>query len=148
MTEMDPQVQEQPSTQGKRLPGGYYYGTGRRKSSTARVRMRSGEGRILINGRPVDEYFTEHRDRKAIMAPLEATETTGRYDVFANVTGGGFTGQAGAVILGLARALKSVDSALEPTLRDGGYLTRDSRMVERKKYGRRGARRGFQFSKR
>ncbi len=148
MTETDAQVQEQPSIQGKRLPGGYYYGTGRRKSAVARVRMRSGEGRILINNRPVEAYFTEDRDRKAVLAPLKATETTGRYDVFANVTGGGFTGQAGAVVLGLARALKSVDSALEPLLRGGGYLTRDSRMVERKKYGRRGARRSFQFSKR
>jgi len=146
--QMGQEVQPQPVQQGPQLPGGYFYGTGRRKKAVARVRLRSGSGKIRINGRDMEQYFVEDRDRKAIQAPLEATQTLGRYDVYVNVGGGGFTGQAGAVVLGLARALKSMDPSLEPILRNGGYLTRDSRMKERKKYGLRGARRSFQFSKR
>ena len=129
-------------------PRTYIWGLGRRKTAVARVRLAPGEGHILINKRPVDEYFTEEQDRKAIWAPLEATQTADRFDVWANVQGGGPTGQAGAVVLGIARALAEADPPLESALRDAGYLTRDPRMVERKKYGQRGARRRFQFSKR
>ena len=107
-----------------------------------------GEGKFLVNDKKVDDYFPEQRDRNCVVAPLQATGVKDRLDVFANVVGGGLTGQAGAVLLGVARALREFDPQLEAQLRDGGYLTRDSRMVERKKYGQRGARRRFQFSKR
>jgi len=127
---------------------GYWWGTGRRKTAVARVRIRMGNGKIIINGRKMEDYFTEERDRQAVLAPLVAAEYQDKLDVFARVSGGGFAGQAGAVVLGIARALKTMDSTLEGALRDGGYLTRDARMTERKKYGRRGARRSFQFSKR
>jgi small subunit ribosomal protein S9 len=114
----------------------------------ARVRLCLGEGNYLINGKKVDEYFPEERDRRSVLAPLNAVGNLGRLNVFVNVKGGGMTGQAGAVVLGVARALCSFDPQIEAQLRDGGYMTRDSRMVERKKYGQRGARRRFQFSKR
>jgi len=130
------------------LPGGYLWGTGRRKSAVARVRIRPGQGVFLINKREIDDYFYEQRDRQAVVAPLEATGNMGKFDVWVSIQGGGFTGQAGAIVLGLARALRAYDPAYEATLRDGGYLTRDSREKERKKYGQRGARRRFQFSKR
>jgi len=133
---------------GGKPRGGYHWGTGRRKCAVARVRIRSGDGKFLINGREIDKYFAEDRDRKDVVAPLSATNTLGKFDVFVNIKGGGPTGQAGAVLLGVARALRQADATLEQALRDGGYLTRDSRMVERKKYGQRGARRRFQFSKR
>ncbi len=126
----------------------YYWGTGRRKTSVARVRIRHGKGAILVNGRDVDEFFTNERDKNAVRAPLKAARVLTRYDVFANVRGGGISGQAGAVVLGIARALKTADSTLDPILRAGGYLTRDSREVERKKYGRKKARKGPQYSKR
>ena len=126
----------------------YFWGTGRRKTSVARVRIRAGTGKFEINKRPLEKYFTEDKDRADAIAPLKATETFGKVDVFVNVIGGGFTGQAGAVMLGVARALKTANTEYEAALRAGGYLTRDSRMVERKKYGRAGARRSFQFSKR
>ena len=126
----------------------YIWGLGRRKTAVARVRIASGEGKILINKRAMKDYFTEDEDRKAVCAPLKATETQDRFDVWANVQGGGSSGQAGAVLLGIARALAEAEPDLEPSLRAGGYLTRDARMVERKKYGQRGARRRFQFSKR
>ncbi len=177
----------------------YYVGTGRRKSAVARVRIYEGKGTILINERPLEEYFSEEKDKFAVMGPLLVTEQNTRMDVFVRVKGGGFTGQAGAVRQGLARAIKTMFSPKaeqrivvrnhvtmikgykapakdlpKPTvpaspeeaaaaalaisedpaqgmikkLRDGGYLTRDSRMKERKKYGLRGARRGTQFSKR
>lgn len=128
--------------------GGYFWGTGRRKTAVARVRIRPGQGTFLVNGRQVEQYFSEEKDRQAVVAPLQATGNVGKLDVFVNVAGGGFTGQAGAIMLGLARALREFDPSYEATLRDGGYLTRDSRMAERKKYGQRGARRRFQFSKR
>ena len=128
--------------------GGFIWGTGRRKSSVARVRIKPGDGKLIINKRKVDEYFTQQYDRDAVQAPLKALNLTGAFDVFVNVGGGGTTGQAGAVRLGIARALRNYDENLLKELRDGGYLTRDSRMVERKKYGQRGARRKFQFSKR
>jgi len=127
---------------------GFWWGTGRRKSAVARVRGANGDGKFFINGREVDTYFLVQRDRDMAKAPLTATEQLGKVDVYANVNGGGFAGQAGAVVLGLARALKGMNTAFEGALRDNGYLTRDSRMVERKKYGRSGARRRFQFSKR
>ena len=134
--------------QASQKPKSYIWGLGRRKTSVARVRIAKGEGNITINKRPVGEYFTEEEDRKAVHAPLVATDTDGQYDVWANVKGGGTTGQAGAVLLGVARALVEADAELEQTLRGGGYLTRDARMVERKKYGQRGARRRYQYSKR
>ena len=126
----------------------FIWGTGRRKSSVARVRIRAGDGAFLVNGRGVDDYFTEQRDRQAVRAPLDATDTWGRFDILVGAKGGGYASQAGAVVLGIARALVKNDPGLLPRLRDGGYLTRDARMKERKKYGRHGARRGFQFSKR
>lgn len=123
-------------------------GTGRRKSSVARVRVRPGEGRIAINKRSLEDYFPREQQRNAVLAPLEKTGTRGDVDVIIRVHGGGITGQADACKLGIARALKSYDSQLEEALRDSGLLTRDGRMKERKKYGLRGARRGTQFSKR
>lgn len=127
---------------------GYWWGTGRRKRAIARVRIRPGKGKILINKRELENYFTQLRDKKAILSPLKAIEAEKAFDIFANVNGGGPSGQAGAVMLGIARALKSYDENYLVPLRDGDYLTRDSRIVERKKYGQRGARRRFQFSKR
>jgi small subunit ribosomal protein S9 len=126
----------------------YTWGVGRRKSACARVRIAPGTGKIEINGRTLNDYFTAEQDRKAIFGPLEVTNTGGKMDVFANCEGGGPTGQTGAIIMGLGRALAKYDSSLEPALRTGMFLTRDSRMKERKKYGQRGARRRFQFSKR
>ena len=126
----------------------YIWGTGRRKSAVARVRVAPGTGKIEVNGRTLNDYFTFERDRKAIFGPLEVTNTGGKMDVWVNADGGGPTGQAGAIVLGLGRALAKYDPNLEQPLRNAGYLTRDSRMKERKKYGQRGARRRFQFSKR
>jgi small subunit ribosomal protein S9 len=114
----------------------------------ARVRIRPGEGKFVVNKKPYDEYFTEERDRNDLVAILRKTKTHGTVDVHVNVSGGGYTGQAGAIILGLGRALKIYDTSLEPILRDNGFLTRDPRKVERKKYGQPGARKRFQFSKR
>jgi small subunit ribosomal protein S9 len=123
-------------------------GTGRRKTSVARVRIRPGEGKLVINGRPLEEYFPLVRQRNAVLAPLDQTGRRGQVDVVIRVDGGGITGQADACKLGIARALKKSDDQLSDALRDSGLLTRDSRMKERKKYGLRGARRGTQFSKR
>ena len=126
----------------------YIWGVGRRKSAVARVRVAPGTGRIEINGRTLNEYFTSERDRKSIFGPLEVTNTGGKMDVLVNADGGGATGQTGAIVMGLGRALAKYDNSLEVPLRNAGFLTRDSRMKERKKYGQRGARRRFQFSKR
>src|SRR5436853_6012435 len=126
----------------------YTWGVGRRKSACARVRIAPGSGKIEINGKTLNDYLTAERDRKAIFGPLEVTNTGGKMDVLVNASGGGPTGQAGAIIMGLGRALARYDSTLEQSLRNAGFLTRDSRMKERKKYGQRGARRRFQFSKR
>jgi small subunit ribosomal protein S9 len=126
----------------------YFWGTGRRKTAVARVRIRPGTGKFEVNKHPMEKYFTEERDRQDCMAPLRAANLIGKVDVFVNATGGGLTGQAGAVLLGVARAIKLANNEFDGALRDGGYLTRDSRMKERKKYGQRGARRRFQFSKR
>jgi small subunit ribosomal protein S9 len=131
--------------QGKQT---FIWGTGRRKSAVARVRVAAGTGKIQVNGRELNDYFTNERDRKAIFGPLEVSNTGGKMDVLVNATGGGPTGQAGAIIMGLGRALARYDQTLEQGLRNAGFLTRDSRMKERKKYGQRGARRRFQFSKR
>lgn len=128
--------------------GGPQWGTGRRKSSVARVRLIPGDGKFLVNDRPVDEYFRLLRDQTDVQAPLELTKLRRQYDVFVNVNGGGITGQAGAVKLGVARALVRLHADHEQALRGAGFLTRDARRVERKKYGRRKARRRFQFSKR
>jgi small subunit ribosomal protein S9 len=126
----------------------YVWGTGRRKTSVARVRIKSGSGQFLVNGRPVDEFFTTLDTRRAAVQPLEAAECRANYDVWVSVSGGGTTGQAEAVSLGVARALKRDNAATESILRERGLLTRDARMVERKKYGLRKARRATQFSKR
>lgn len=140
-----PEVTAKPATPDK---GGFIWGTGRRKSSVARVRVKPGKGQLQINQRKVHDYFKLEKDRNAVMAPLKSADVADSVDVFINVKGGGTTGQAGAVVLGIARALKNYDPTLMKPLRDGGYLTRDSRMVERKKPGKPGARRSFQFSKR
>jgi small subunit ribosomal protein S9 len=126
----------------------FIFGTGRRKTAVARVRIRPGEGAVLVNGRPFETYFPIEQQRLLAQAPLVTTSTLGKYDVWARINGGGPLGQAGAMRLGVARALKLAEPALEEALRAGGFLTRDSRMVERKKYGQRKARRRFQFSKR
>jgi small subunit ribosomal protein S9 len=128
--------------------GGYWWGTGRRKSSVARVRIRPGDGKLLVNKRTLENYFTRDQDQKAVTAPLRAVEAEKLFDVFINVRGGGTSGQAGASLLGVARALKNYNDGYAQTLRDSGHLTRDSRMVERKKPGQPGARKRFQFSKR
>lgn len=126
----------------------YTWGLGRRKSAVARVRIKPGSGNFVVNGKRVDDFFPCIRDNQTAKAPLGLLESPDAYDVFCNVQGGGPHGQAGAVMLGVARALKDANPALFEHLRENGFLTRDSRMKERKKYGRRGARRGFQFSKR
>jgi small subunit ribosomal protein S9 len=128
--------------------GGFWWGTGRRKSSVARVRIKPGGGKLLVNKKELKEYFVREQDRKAVMAPLYSVGASKSFDVFINVKGGGTTGQAGASLLGIARALRKYDANFVQALRDGGHLTRDPRMVERKKPGQSGARRRFQFSKR
>jgi small subunit ribosomal protein S9 len=125
-----------------------YRGTGRRKESVARVRLVAGDGRIVINGREIDEYFDLETLKAIVRQPLVLTDTVGRYDVLVNVHGGGYTGQAGAIRHGIARSLLEVDSELRPALKKAGFLTRDPRMKERKKYGLKAARRAPQFSKR
>ena len=125
-----------------------YYGTGRRKSSVARVRLVPGNGKITINGRTIDEYFGLDTLKLIVRQPLEATNTTDKYDAIITVRGGGFTGQAGAIRHGIARALLNVDADYRPVLKKAGFLTRDPRMKERKKYGLKAARRAPQFSKR
>jgi small subunit ribosomal protein S9 len=137
-----------PAVAGTGAKPSYIWGVGRRKSSVARVRIAPGSGKIQINDRDYNDYLHSERDRKAVFGPLEVTNTGGKIDIFARCTGGGVSGQAGALVLGLARALLKFDPNAEGSLRQGGYLTRDSRMVERKKYGQSGARRRFQFSKR
>jgi small subunit ribosomal protein S9 len=122
--------------------------TGRRKKSVARIRLRPGQGNIIVNGRKVEEYFGRPILRLIINQPLEALNMIGRFDVFANCDGGGHSGQAGAIRHGISRALEKFNPELRPTLKSGGFLTRDARGKERKKYGKRGARRGTQFSKR
>lgn len=126
----------------------YVWGTGRRKTAIARVRIKSGTGQVLVNGKPLERFFTTPETVRSSLRPLTVTETAKNYDVWVQVEGGGITGQADSTSLGLARALKADNPGLEPVLRQHGLLTRDSREVERKKYGLRGARRATQFSKR
>jgi len=135
MTDPTPQVQQ-------------YLGTGRRKTSVARVRLLPGSGRIVVNNRPFENYFLLETLRMVAVAPLVKTDTAAKYDVLVSVKGGGPTGQAGAVRHGLARALLATDANLRAVLKAEGFLTRDARMKERKKYGQPGARKRFQFSKR
>ena len=125
-----------------------YFGTGRRKSSVARVRLMPCEGNVLINGRTLDSYFGYETLKREVLRPLVITDTQGKYDVIVKVEGGGFTGQAGAIRHGISRALLEVDAELRPILKKAGFLTRDPRMKERKKYGLKAARRAPQFSKR
>jgi small subunit ribosomal protein S9 len=125
-----------------------YYGTGRRKHSVARVRLVPGDGSILINKRDIDEYFGLETLKLIVKQPLKATETEGQYNVLVNVDGGGYTGQAGAIRHGVARALLKADPEFRAVLKRAGFLTRDPRMKERKKYGLKAARRAPQFSKR
>ncbi|MEO0615979.1 MAG: 30S ribosomal protein S9 [Pseudomonadota bacterium] len=125
-----------------------FYGTGRRKTSTARVYLRPGSGAITVNSKPLDEFFGRQTARMIVRQPLELTERTDEFDVTVTVTGGGTTGQAGAIRHGLTRALMEYDESLRPELRKAGFVTRDAREVERKKVGLRKARRATQFSKR
>jgi small subunit ribosomal protein S9 len=140
-----PKKSSGPSNQPK---AGFWWGTGRRKSSVARVRIKPGEGKISVNKRELQQYFTREQDRRSVTAPLRAVDAEKGFDVFINVKGGGTTGQAGAALLGIARALKTYSEDFLQPLRESGHLTRDPRMVERKKYGQSGARRRYQFSKR
>lgn len=126
----------------------YFYGTGRRKSSVARVRLYQGSGQVTINGRSIDDYFGLETLKLIVRQPLELTETTGKFDIVCTVAGGGVTGQAGAIRHGISRALLLFDPELRSALKKAGFLTRDPRMKERKKYGLKAARRAPQFSKR
>jgi len=125
-----------------------FLGTGRRKTAVARVRLAPGSGKILVNGRPIENYFVTENQRMVVTSPLTLTETTTKFDVKVNVAGGGLDGQAGAVRHGISRALLKVDLAMRPSLKAEGLLTRDPRERERKKYGQPGARKRFQYSKR
>ena len=125
-----------------------HYATGRRKSASARVYMKAGTGRITVNERPLDEFFGRETGRMIVRQPLEAVQLTDKFDINVRVDGGGITGQAGAIRHGITRALMEYDESLRKTLRDAGFVTRDAREVERKKVGRRKARRGPQYSKR
>ncbi|KAA3629540.1 MAG: 30S ribosomal protein S9 [Proteobacteria bacterium] len=125
-----------------------HYGTGRRKSSTARVFIKPGKGAIVVNGRPLDEYFGRETARMVVRQPLETAQATDRFDIKVTVVGGGNTGQAGAIRHGITRALMAYDETLRPSLRKAGFVTRDAREVERKKVGLHKARRATQFSKR
>ena len=148
-TEAAPEVEveeKQEPTQAKY--GGYIWGLGRRKTSVARVRIRPGSGKVAVNKRSIEAYFPIERLRKTAVSAVTVTKMAKKLDIWANISGGGPSGQAGAMMMGLARALIKMDTSLEPLLRTDGYLTRDARMVERKKYGRRGARKSPQYSKR
>ena len=125
-----------------------YYGTGRRKSSIARVRLVEGSGKITVNGKSIDEFFGAETLKVIVKQPLTVTNTLEKYDVIASVNGGGFSGQAGAIRLGVARALNEANAEFRPALKSNGFLTRDSRAKERKKYGLKKARKAPQFSKR
>jgi small subunit ribosomal protein S9 len=137
-----------PTIRGKIDKFGAAIGTGRRKTSVARVRLVDGKGTITINGREFKEFVTLERDQHAILSPLRATDMADKVDVIVQVKGGGPTGQTGAILLGIARALQAKNPQLHPILSENKFLSRDSRMVERKKYGHKKARRSFQFSKR
>ncbi|MEW6293006.1 MAG: 30S ribosomal protein S9 [Pseudomonadota bacterium] len=130
------------------MSANYYYGTGRRKTATARVFLKTGSGKIVVNDKPVDEFFSRETGRMIVRQPLELTQHLGTFDIMVNVTGGGESGQAGAVRHGITRALIEYDAALKPALSQAGFVTRDAREVERKKVGLHKARRRKQFSKR
>ncbi|HET6419728.1 MAG TPA: 30S ribosomal protein S9 [Geobacteraceae bacterium] len=125
-----------------------FYGTGKRKSSIARVWLKPGTGKIMINNKSIDDYFGRETSKMVVMQPLEITENVDKYDIFVTVRGGGDSGQAGAIKHGITKALLEVDVAMRGTLKKAGFITRDSRVKERKKYGKAAARRSFQFSKR
>jgi small subunit ribosomal protein S9 len=125
-----------------------FYGTGKRKSSIARVRLKPGSGKIVINKKDLDDYFGRETSKMIVKQPLEITENVDKYDIFVTVSGGGDSGQAGAIKHGITKALLEVDSTLRAILKKAGFITRDSRIKERKKYGKAAARRSFQFSKR
>ena len=125
-----------------------FYATGKRKNAIARVLLKPGSGKLVINDRPIDSYFVRPTSRMVIMQPFELTQTAGRFDVTVSVHGGGLSGQAGAIKHGISKALLEIDSTFRSMLKSAGFLTRDSRVKERKKYGKRGARASFQFSKR
>jgi len=144
----EPKVRLPATIRGKVQPDGSATGTGRRKTAVARVRVSKGTGKITVNGREFAEYFPVEKNRLLIEAPLKALGLFGSVDLNVRASGGGVNGQAGAVVLGLARAVQAMHPELHGQLSDGGYLTRDDRMVERKKYGHKKARRSFQFSKR
>jgi small subunit ribosomal protein S9 len=129
-------------------PQAQNYGTGRRKTAAARVFLRKGQGRIVVNGKPLDEFFGRETSRMIVRQPLELTQMSDKFDISVNVDGGGITGQAGAIRLGIARALAEYDETLKSPLRKAGFMTRDARAVERKKVGLHKARRATQFSKR
>ncbi len=125
-----------------------HYGTGRRKTSTARVFLRAGSGNFTVNKKPIDQYFFDETHRMIIKQPLQVSDALSKFDILVNVEGGGMRGQAGAIQHGIARALVEFNAELRPSLKKAGFLTRDPRMKERKKYGQPGARKRFQFSKR
>lgn len=126
----------------------FYYATGRRKTSAARVFLKPGSGKITINGKPADGYLSRPTSRMVVIQPFQITSSQNKFDVFVTVTGGGESGQAGAIRHGISRALVAFDEEMRGSLKKAGFLTRDPRMVERKKYGKAGARRRFQYSKR
>ena len=125
-----------------------FYATGKRKTSVARVWMKPGSGNIVVNQKPIDEYFGRETSKMVVRQPLELTDNVGKFDIFVNVSGGGPSGQAGAIKHGITKALMEADDDLRGALKKAGFITRDSRIKERKKYGKRSARRSFQFSKR
>ena len=125
-----------------------FYGTGKRKSSVARVWLKPGAGQIIVNNKPLDEYFGRETSKMVVRQPLELTENAGKFDIYVNVSGGGDSGQAGAIKHGITKALLEANVELRGTLKKAGFITRDSRIKERKKYGKAAARRSFQFSKR
>jgi len=138
----------QPTIRGKLDRFGVAMGTGRRKTSVARVRVKEGSGEFIVNGRPLEDFLRVERDRESVMIPLKVVGKVGQVDISVRVQGGGITGQTGAIVLGLARALQGMNPNWHHDLASTGLLTRDDRMVERKKYGFKKARRSFQFSKR
>jgi len=148
VTEVAPETKTATAPKTTPQDGHWWWGTGRRKAAVARVRIRPGTGSFIVNKKDLTEYFTELRDHQNVLKILEKTNTNGSLDVHVNTNGGGYTGQAGAIILGLSRALAKYDPSLESLLRSNGYLSRDPRRVERKKPGQPGARKRFQFSKR
>jgi len=148
VVEVTQKQKTKPASKNKPEDGHWWWGTGRRKSAVARVRIRPGKGEFKVNNRDLSDFFTEARDLQNILRLLEKSNTSDSLDIVVRTNGGGYTGQAGAIILGLGRALTKYDPSLESMLRSNGYLSRDPRQVERKKPGQPGARKRFQFSKR